>query len=82
MSLHYGYKYAVIELSEGGICLEVQDTTTYILDPSYVPIEDDTLNYALKYYYPIPETVTSFDDFQGKWYADANHTVEVPELNT
>ena len=81
MALNYGYKYAVIELSMGGICLEVQDTTNYILRPDYIPIEDDTLNYALKYYYPIPETVTSFDDFEGKWYLDAEHTQEATELN-
>ena len=76
MATNYAYKYAVLELSMGGICLEVQDTTNYILRPDYVPIEDDTLDYGLKYYYPIPATVTSFDDFQGKWYYDADHTQE------
>lgn len=31
---------------------------------------------------PIPETVTSFSDFEGgKWYYDAEFTQEVPELN-
>lgn len=71
----YAYKYAVIDLSRGGICLEVQDRTDYILSPTHVPVTDiDSINYALKYYYPIPETVTSFSDFQGLWYYDANHT--------
>lgn len=70
----YAYKYARIE--SNGMCVEVQDTTNYILNPLYVPIEDDTLPYFLKYYYPIPTSVTSFDDFQGKWYLDAEHTTE------
>lgn len=79
--VNFNYKYAVLDLSLGGMCLEVQDTTNFILDPTYVPIEDDSLPYFLKYYYPIPETVTSFDDFQGKWYLDAAHTQEATELN-
>lgn len=74
MSINYAYHYAVIE--SNGWCVEVQDTTNYILRPDYVPIPDDNGDYLMKYYYPIPETVTSFDDFQGKWYIDANHTTE------
>lgn len=80
MSVNYGFKYATIR--ENGMCDGIMDTTDYILRSDYVPIEDDTLPYLMKYYYPIPETVTSFDDFQGKWYADSAFTVEVPELNT
>ena len=79
MSVNYGFKYARVR--ENGLCVEVQDTTNYILEPLYVPIEDTSLPYALKYYHPIPETVTSFDDFQGKWYSDSAFTIEVPELN-
>ena len=75
----YGYRYAVLRAN--GLCTGTQDTTNYILDPLYVPISDVMLPYLTKYYYPIPETVTSFDDFHGKWYADAAYTVEVPELN-
>lgn len=70
----YAYKYA--RILNTGMCVEVRDTTDYILDPLYIPIEDDTLPYFLKYYYPIPASVTSFDDFQGKWYLDAEHTQE------
>ena len=79
MERRFGYKYAIIR--ENGMCIEVQDTTNYILDPLYVPIEDDTLPYFLKYYHPIPESVTSFSDFQGKWYTDSTFQTEVPELN-
>lgn len=76
----YGFKYAVVRTT--GLCIEVQDTTNYILDPLYVPIEDEDLPYLLKYYHPIPESVTSFSDFEGgKWYYDAEFTQEVPELN-
>ena len=82
MATNYAYKYAVLDLSLGGICLEVQDTTSYVLEPTHVPIEDETIDYLLKYYYPIPTTVTSFDDFQGKWYLDAEHTQEFTEGNT
>ena len=81
MKPRYGYKYAVLRLDRGGQCGATQDTTNYILDPTFVPISDDTLPYLLKYYYPIPETVTSFSDFQGKWYYDADHQNEVAELN-
>ena len=75
----YGFKYAVVR--ENGLCIEIQDTTDFILDPFHVPIEDDTLPYMLKYYNPIPASVTSFDDFHGKWYYDAEFQNEVPELN-
>ena len=81
MATNYAYKYAVLNMNYGGMCIAVQDTTTYILDPTYVPIQDDTINYALKYYYPIPETVTSHDDFQGLWYLDAAHTQLFEEGN-
>lgn len=80
MGARYGFKYA--RIMENGFCRGVSDTTNYILDRLYVPIPDDSLPYLTKYYHPIPETVTSFDDFQGKWYADKNFSIEVPELNT
>ena len=76
----YGFKYAMIRTD--GLCIEKRDCTEYVLDPLYVPIEDDSLPYLMKYYYPIPNSVTSFDDFQGKWYYDAAHQNEVPELNS
>lgn len=79
MAIQFEYKYAII--MENGLCIEKRDSTNFVLNRLYVPIEDDSLPYLMKYYYPIPETVTSFDDFQGKWYADAAHTIEVPELN-
>ena len=74
MATNYAYYYAQLDLNTG-MCLGVQDTSNYILDPGYVPIEIYDLNYMLKYYYPIPETVESFDDFQGQWYSDAAHTI-------
>ena len=75
----YGFKYAIVR--EDGLCIEVQDTTVFILDRLHVPIEDDSLPYLLKYYYPIPESVSSFSDFSGKWYYDSSHQNEVSELN-
>ena len=75
MATNYAYYYARLNASTG-MCTGVMDTSDYILDPYYVPIDVYTGNYMLKYYYPIPETVTSFDDFQGKWYTDASHTTE------
>lgn len=71
----YAFKYAVIQLSDG-MCRGVADDSAYILDPTHVPIEDDTLAYYRKYYHPIPETVTSHDDFQGKWYTDNTYQTE------
>lgn len=80
MSLNYGYKYACLD-TDNAQCIGVMDTTDYILRRDYVPIEDDSLPYLLKYYHPIPDTVTSFYDFQGLWYSDAEFTTLVPELN-
>lgn len=75
----YGFYYAT--LREDGECTGVQDTTNFILDPTYVPTPEYSRAYLLKYYYPIPETVTSFDDFNGKWYYDSEHQNEATELN-
>lgn len=79
MERRFGYKYA--RVMANGMCVELKDTTNFILDPLYVPIEDVTLPYLMKYYHPIPETVTSFDDFHGRWYSDSTFETEVPELN-
>lgn len=73
MAQTYAYYYAVIR--QNGLCISKHDTSDYILDPLYVPIDDFDADYLLKYYYPIPEAVTSFDDFQGQWYTDAAHTI-------
>ena len=80
MDARYGYKYACLRTS--GLCTATEDTTDFILDPLYVPIPDVNLPSLMNYYYPIPEVVTSFNDFHGKWYYDAAHQNEVPELNT
>lgn len=74
MATNYAYYYALINANTG-MCTGVRDSTILVLDPCYVPIEIYTSNYFLKYYYPIPETVESFDDFQGQWYSDAAHTI-------
>lgn len=74
MALQYQYCYAKVRESDG-LCLGGQDSSTYILNRAYVPIEHEFMNaYVLKYYWPLPETVTSHDDFQGQWYSDAAHT--------
>lgn len=75
----YAYKYATLE--ENGLCTGLQDRTDYILRPDYVPIEDDSLPYLLKYYYPMPNVVNSFSDFHGLWYLDEAHTQLCDELN-
>lgn len=74
MATNYAYYYAQINTTTG-MCRGVKDTSDYILSPDHVPIEVYDLNYCLKFYYPIPETVTSHDDFQGQWYSDAAHTI-------
>lgn len=79
MAIMYQYKYACINTS--GFCIGVQDTSDYILNPRYVPIEDDSIEYDFKYYWPIPETVTCFADFQGLFYLDAAHTQPFEEGN-
>lgn len=75
MAVNYAYAYARIDLTTGE-CYQVDDTTNYVVRRDYVPIPEYYENYLLKYYYPIPESVTSFDDFKGKWYTDATHTTE------
>lgn len=83
MAINYAYKYAVLSDDPAyyGMCVEVQDTSNYILRPDYIPIEDDTVNYFLKYYHPIPESVTSFADFNGLFYYDSEHTQPFDEGN-
>ena len=79
MATNYAYHYAIVS-EDDGWCLETQDTSEYILEPTFVPIDDAWGDYLLKYYWPLPETVSSFDDFQGKWYTDVAHTNEwIPE---
>lgn len=76
MAMHYGYQYAIV-VPTNGLCREMQDTTDYILDHTFVPIDNAYGQYLLKYYWPLPSSpVTSFDDFQGKWYTDAEHQNE------
>ena len=82
MATHYAFAYAVISDLTNGKCLQELDSTDYILDPRYIPVDEIVGKYLLKYYWPLPSSpVTSFDDFQGKWYIDAAHTQEATELN-
>lgn len=84
MAEQYAYKYAILDTDPTyyGQCIEMMDTTTYVLRPTYVPVTDvDTVDFTLKWYYPIPETVTSFDDFQGLFYHDEAHTQPYTEGN-
>jgi len=74
MGVNYAYKYALVR-QNNGMCYDVRDSSVYYLDPTYIPIPEYNANYLMKYYYPIPETVESFDDFQGQWYSDAAHTI-------
>lgn len=73
MAVNYAYAYAIIDL-ETGMCFQTNDTTNYSLRRDYIPIYPYSGEYLLKYYYPIPESVSSEDDFQGSWYYDAEHT--------
>ena len=79
MATNYAYYYASIEEPDG-FCVGVRDTSSYILDRLEVPIPEPDPNYMMKYYYPIPDSVSSFDDFQGRWYEDPAYQVEwIPE---
>lgn len=73
MATEYAYAYALINLTTGE-CFQVTDSTNYVIDRKYVPIPEYREDYLFKYYYPIPESVSSFDDFTGQWYTDASHT--------
>ena len=70
MGVNYAYYYGV--LNNNGMCVEVQDTSNYIEDRLYIPLERYHANYLGKYYYPIP---TEYGDFNGSWYSDAAHTI-------
>lgn len=76
----YAYYYARVQ-ADTGLCISVVDSTNLYLDPTYVPIPEYNRGYLLKYYYPLPETVTNHDDFQGQWYTDAAHTILAEGLN-
>lgn len=80
---NYQYKYAVLDLSPEyyGQCIMVLDTSNYIIRRDYVPISEPIDEYMEKWYYPVPDSVSSFDDFTGKWYNDQEHTDEATELN-
>lgn len=73
---NYAYAYAVIRDTDG-ICYHVMDTTNYIENQYYIPLDVYNGNYLAKYYYPIP---TEHGDFNGKWYIDSTHQTEwIPE---
>lgn len=73
---NYAYAYAVIRESDGW-CLQVKDTSNYIEDKLYIPLEEYNEEYLFKYYHPIP---TAYGDFNGKWYTTNSHDVEwIPE---
>ena len=54
MATHYAYCYAIIGDVSTGRCTGVDDTTTYILSPTDVPVPECSYHYALKYYLPSP----------------------------
>lgn len=75
MSLQYQYCYATVR-ERDGLCTGTLDTSAYTLLRTHIPVEYEYVDsYVLKYYWPLPETVESFDDFQGQWYSDAAHTI-------
>lgn len=80
MQFRYAYKYAKIRESDG-MCIGSADTTEYIVDRIHVPVPNLNVSYVLKYYWPIPDVVTSHDDWQGLWYLDAAHTQLFDEGN-
>ena len=66
----YAYAYAVIREKDGR-CYNVQDTSSYVENRLFIPLETYHADYLGKYYYPIP---TEYGDFNGSWYSDAAHT--------
>ena len=66
----YAYAYAVIRETDGR-CRNVKDTTSYIENRLYIPLDVYDEELLGKYYYPIP---TAYGDFNGQWYLDAAHT--------
>lgn len=71
----YAYNYAQVELDTGR-CTGLQDTTNYILRRDYIPVDKIKVTYLDKYYHPVPESVSSFDDFQGRWYTSSTYETE------
>lgn len=70
---NYQYSYAVIML-DSGLCIEVVDCTDYIDHeeyPDYIEIPEYNEDYLLKYY----------NQTNGKWYEDADFTIEAEGLN-
>lgn len=84
MAEQYAHKYAILDTNPAyyGQCIEMQDTTSRIFDPMHIPVTDiDNVDFILKWYYPIPESVESFDDFHGLFYHDEAHTQPYEEGN-
>ena len=72
------YKYAVVD--DVGKCYEVCITTNCTCDQYHVPVQDTSLKYLSKYYYPIPQYVDGELDFIGNWYTDFDHDVLIDKL--
>lgn len=69
------YMYAVI--NDVGKCYQVHRSTNCVCDKYHVPINEISIKYLSKYYYPVPNITYNSSDFIGKWYHDINHTIEV-----
>lgn len=66
----YQFIYAVIDPTLGDMCVGVQDTTLESTDPNLIRIPYDNGEYLFKYY----------NRSNGKWYEDAEFTIEwIPE---
>lgn len=68
------YCYALIDNS--GKCYEVRRMIMRVLRPCYVPIDNVSIDYLSKYYWPIPNFVDCKENFCGQWYLDAGHTIK------
>lgn len=73
MAINYAYYYAIIML-DSGLCIGIEDTTDYYDPeeyPDYIAIPEYNRAYLMKYY----------NQEDGKWYEDADFTIEAEGLN-
>lgn len=67
------YSYAVV--NEVGKCYEVQKSTNYVCDRNYVPLNEFSISYLSKYYYPMAGIIDRPSDFQGSSGMRMPHTL-------
>lgn len=64
MAQQFSYNYAILD--DFGMCEDVRSSSSEVIHPNFIPIEDCNPDYLFKYY----------NRETGLWYEDAEFTIE------